>query len=86
MTGNYSKIENKYIQGFNSGNDSVHDSVEECKMACNKNPRCLSFEIWPEGGKLKCTTGLVTYDMINSVDPTKLGMDGSYDLYSKTCY
>jgi hypothetical protein len=24
--------------------------------------------------------------MINSVDPTKLGMDGSYDLYSKTCY
>jgi hypothetical protein len=85
MTGNYMIIENKFISGFNS-DYSVYDNLEQCKIACNENPICLSYEIYPaSGSKVGCATGIVTYDMMNSADPTKIRYDTYYDLYSKTC-
>jgi hypothetical protein len=85
MTGDYSIFKNKYIHGYNNGSDTVRDSLEECKIACISNPSCLSFETYHVGDELKCTTGLVTYEMIISSDPTQFKHDETYNLYSKTC-
>jgi hypothetical protein len=95
LTGNYSKINNTAILGFNSGNDTVRNSLEECEKACNDHQSCLSFEIWqqelkkgkpPNEVKFGCTIGLATYDMINSAAPTLLNNNiTGCDLYSKTC-
>ncbi|XP_060602659.1 uncharacterized protein LOC132755761, partial [Ruditapes philippinarum] len=72
MTGNYKKIDNKAIVDFNSDN-AEYDSLEQCKIACDENPICLSFEIYLGlGSKVGCNTGVVTYDMMNSADPTKI--------------
>jgi hypothetical protein len=61
-------------------------SLEECKEVCTENSECLSFDIQSgPASELTCYTGLVTYDMMNSVDPTEIRDDNDYDLYSKTC-
>ncbi|XP_060553588.1 uncharacterized protein LOC132714694 [Ruditapes philippinarum] len=85
MTGNYMKFENKFISGFNS-DYAEYDSLEQCKIACDENPSCLSYEIYSASGKkVACNIGTVTYDMMNSADPTMIRDDSLLDLYSKTC-
>jgi hypothetical protein len=84
--GNYTKFEGKAINDFNINKYTELRSVEECKEVCTENTKCLSFDIQSgPASKLTCYTGLVTYDMMNSVDPTEIRDDDGYDLYSKTC-
>ncbi|XP_060562621.1 sushi, von Willebrand factor type A, EGF and pentraxin domain-containing protein 1-like isoform X2 [Ruditapes philippinarum] len=86
MTDNYTKFERKKINDFNSGPITIYGILDECKAACTEDPICLSFEIWPEkDNKVGCTTGVVTYDMMKSADPTQIRDDKNADLYSKTC-
>jgi hypothetical protein len=85
MTGNYMKFENKSIEGFNHGSHKAYNSLEECKLACNSNPICLSFEIWQGRSMLMCTTGIITYEMAYSADPILIQNHSVVDLYSKTC-
>ncbi|XP_060593194.1 coadhesin-like, partial [Ruditapes philippinarum] len=79
LSDNYTIFEGKAIIGFNIGDKTKYGSLEECKKACTENPQCLSFELLRGSEDVYCTTGSVTYDMMNSVDPTNI-KNRNYDL------
>jgi hypothetical protein len=83
--GKYAEFERKAINNFNWDGEKSYGSLEQCKRACTENSQCLSFEILRVSNGGICTTGSVTYNMINAVDPTQIRDDNNYDLYSKTC-
>jgi hypothetical protein len=85
--GIYTQFKGKRIADFNIGGKTEYGSLEECKTACTNNTKCLSFDKTSgPASKVTCYMGLVTYDMMNSVDPTQIKNDNqNYDLYSKTC-
>jgi hypothetical protein len=87
MSDEFTKYDKKAILEFNSGGPNLHfNSVEECRVSCSNNPSCLSFETWPaDNGGIGCTTGSVTSDMIETINPQLFHYPPDTDLYSRKC-
>ena len=86
MSENFTKHPDEWIKGFKLGKDAFYDTEKECEDACRNNSQCLSFDTWIDN-KIGCSAALVTYDMIKTTIPTKIGKESESktNVSSRTC-